>query len=235
MPKTPTHIDPIAIALELIDTPVQFYLIKFVEPFLKQHEKFYSKFNVVLRDLIDKSSPPKWFTANFITYARTILVFPCLLCMLWHRYVAAALIVLFVDFGDFLDGVVARYWVDERKKLPAPTVDKSAAVPSWITAQRNNNYGGFVDAVCDKAFVVPCWIYLLSTVEGKPFENIQLFILLWLISAEVASGCIRFKAFYGSLAVPTPKVIGFEFSSSAVKVSVFDGSKNCVIHFSRKT
>ena len=27
--------------------------------------------------------------------------------------------IIFVDFGDFLDGVVARYWVDKRKEEKA--------------------------------------------------------------------------------------------------------------------
>lgn len=35
--------------------------------------------------------------------------------------------------------------------------------------------------------------------------------------AEVASGCIRFKAYFTSVAVPSPKVEGFDFSTSAVK------------------
>lgn len=35
--------------------------------------------------------------------------------------------------------------------------------------------------------------------------------------AEVASGCIRFRAYFTSVGVPAPKVDGFDFSSSAVK------------------
>lgn len=30
-----------------------------------------------------------------------------------------SLTIIFVDFGDFLDGVVARYWVDKRKEEKA--------------------------------------------------------------------------------------------------------------------
>ena len=219
MAKKPiSHIDPIAIASEIIDSFVQIYLLKIVVPFLNQHEKFYSKLNTVLRDIIDKSKPPEWFTANFITYGRTVLVFPCLLFLAWGKIFEASLIVILVDFGDFLDGVVARYWVDERKKKPAQDAPKGFPVPSWLVEQRNKTYGGFVDAVCDKAFVVPCWIYLLSTVSGTMMENLQYFILLYLILAEVSSGCIRFRAYFTSLAIPTPKTVGIEFSSSAVKV-----------------
>lgn len=42
-------------------------------------------------------------------------------------------------------------------------------------------------------------------------------MLLFLILAEVASGCIRFRAYFTSVAVPAPKVEGFDFSTSAVK------------------
>lgn len=60
----------------------------------------------------NKAKIPDWFTANFITYARTVLVFPCLIFMSWGWYLVPSLIVILVDFGDFLDGVAARYWVD---------------------------------------------------------------------------------------------------------------------------
>lgn len=223
MTKAPSHIDPIAIVLEIIDNSIQFYLLTFVSPFLKYHEKFYSRFNVILRDFIEKLKPPKWFTANFITYARTVLVIPCVLCMAWGYVWTAAMIVLLVDFGDFLDGVVARYWVDKRKARQARkqqdqvVVDTSQPISSWQMDRRNDTYGGFVDANCDKAFVIPCWIFLLSTVSGSFLENLQYFILWYLVLAESASGTIRFRAFFTSLGVPTPSVVGLEFSSSAVK------------------
>lgn len=218
MAKIPARIDPVAILIELIDSFIQTYLLKIVSPFLTQHEKFYSKLNTILRDFIDKSKPPKWFTANFITYARTVLVMPCILFLAWGYDVSAAIIVIAVDFGDFLDGVVARYWVDVLKKNKKPEdVSSDNAVPSWQLTQRNKIYGGFIDANCDKAFVVPCWIFLLSTVSGSTLENLQYFVLWSLILAESASGSIRFKAFYTSVGVPTPSVAGLEFSSSAVK------------------
>jgi len=222
MKKAPTDIDPRAIAFELIDSFVQAYLLKFVSPFLKQHEKFYSKLNTVLRSSIDKRKPPKWFTANFITYARTILIVPCLLLLAKKFNLLASITVIAVDFGDFLDGVVARYWVDERKKGALSNdgkISNDSPVPSWLVCQRNNTYGGFIDAVCDKAFVVPCWIYLLSSVPGSFLENTQYFVLWCLILAETSSGSIRFKAFFTSQSVPTPAVSGLQFSSSAVKVS----------------
>ncbi len=89
---------------------------------------------------------------------------------------------------------------------------------SWQELHRNNTYGGFVDAVCDKAFVVPCWLSLLHVVQTTSYLKIsQYCVLIFLILAEVSSGCIRFKAYYTSVAVPAPKVDGFDFSTSAVK------------------
>lgn len=46
---------------------------------------------------------------------------------------------------------------------------------------------------------------------------LQYTVLLFLILAEVSSGCIRFRAYFTSVAVPAPKVEGFDFSTSAVK------------------
>jgi len=147
--------------------------------------------------------------------------------------------VLFVDFGDFLDGVVARFWVDvkkeiekklsEKEKAPSPTNsdDESYEVvttgspqnfSSWLTLHLNSTYGGFIDAVCDKVFVVPCWISILHSVQDYSYLRwLQYIVLLFLILAEVSSGGIRFRAYFKSVAVPAPKVEGFDFSSSAVK------------------
>ena len=90
---------------------------------------------------------------------------------------------------------------------------------SWQVLHWNRTYGGFVDAVCDKAFVVPCWIALLNSVPASGSLRIAQYItLIFLILAEVARGCIRFRAYFSSVAVPAPKVEGFNFSTSAVKV-----------------
>ena len=100
--------------LSMFDGVIELYLSKFIAPFLKYHEIFYTQLNVVLRKFMDdnKEKIPDWFTANFITYARTVLVIPCLIVMSWGWYLIPSLIVILVDFGDFLDGVAARYWID---------------------------------------------------------------------------------------------------------------------------
>jgi hypothetical protein len=65
---------------------------------------------------------------------------------------------------------------------------------------------------------VPCWIILLHKIPTTShFKLIQYFCLFWLILAEVASACIRFRAYFTPTGVATPKVEGFDFSTSAVK------------------
>ena len=76
-----------------------------------------------------------------------------------------------------------------------------------------------MDAVCDKAFVVPCWIFLMSTVPGSSRLWTLQYVTLWcLVLAETASGCIRFRAFFTASGVPAPTVEDLDFSTSAVKV-----------------
>ena len=95
------------------------------------------------------------------------------------------------------------------------------SLTSWHVLHRNRTYGGFVDAVCDKAFVVPCWIALLSSVPKSGMLHwLQYGVLICLMLAETASGTIRFRAYFTSGGVPAPKVDGFDFSTSAVKVSL---------------
>lgn len=75
-----------------------------------------------------------------------------------------------------------------------------------------------MDAVCDKAFVVPCWISLLSVAgTASYFRLLQYFVLNFLILLEVSSACIRFRAYFTASGVAAPKVEGFDFSTSAVK------------------
>lgn len=83
---------------------------------------------------------------------------------------------------------------------------------------RNRTYGGFVDAVCDKAYVIPTWTILLSIIPSTSYLRFtQYLTFICLMVAETASGSIRFKAYFTSPGVVPPKVEGFDFSSSAVK------------------
>ena len=125
--------DTILKLFALIDSVVELYLGTIIKPFLSLHEIFYTALNKTLRKLLDdnRGKIPEWFTANFITYARTVLVVPTLLVLAWDYTFLPSFLVIFVDFGDFLDGVVARFWVDirneiekklsEKEKAPSPT------------------------------------------------------------------------------------------------------------------
>lgn len=230
--------NPLHPIFDIIDSVVELYLASIIKPFVKLHEKFYSRINTTLRSALDKNKKriPKWFTANLITYGRTLMIIPCLLLLAWGHVILPSLIVILVDFGDFFDGVVARYWADIKKEkeltmskkkdvatasdddgFEVVTTGSPHRVTSWIVNHRNRSYGGFVDAVCDKAFIVPCWILLLSHIPGTGFRLVQ-YVTLWcLILAEIASGAIRFRAYFTAGGVPAPTVTDFDFSSSAVK------------------
>jgi hypothetical protein len=89
---------------------------------------------------------------------------------------------------------------------------------SWSLNHRSRTYGSFVSAFCDKAFTVPCWIYLLSTVPTTQFRSVQYVSLWWLIVTETTSGCVRCKSFFAAGGLPTPQVEGIELSKSYVQV-----------------
>jgi phosphatidylglycerophosphate synthase len=98
------------------------------------------------------------------------------------------------------------------------TTGSPHSVPSWGNLQRARTYGSFLDAVCDKCYIVPCWIVLLTTVQhSSALKLLQYFVLLWLIVAEVASACVRFQAYFTAPSVAAPTVEGYDFVSSAVK------------------
>jgi hypothetical protein len=101
----------------ILNAIVEIYLTTAIKPFLTLHEKFYCKLNAVIRSTLDENSDkiPEWFTANFITYFRTVLVIPCVMLLVNGWVLTSSFFVIFVDFGDFLDGVVARYWIERKK------------------------------------------------------------------------------------------------------------------------
>ena len=111
--------DTILKLFALIDSIVELYLKTVIKPLLTFHEKFYSGLNKALRKVLDdnRAKIPDWFTANWITYARTVLVVPTILVLSWGYTLLPSFLVIFVDFGDFLDGVVARFWVDVKKEI----------------------------------------------------------------------------------------------------------------------
>mmetsp|Transcript_13866 Transcript_13866/g.23065 ORF Transcript_13866/g.23065 Transcript_13866/m.23065 type:complete len:403 (-) Transcript_13866:505-1713(-) len=221
---------------DIIDAIVELYLQFVIKPFLEFHDVFYASLNKFCRSQLDNAKKvPVWFTANFITYLRTALIIPTLCMLSWRWWVPVSLTIIFVDFGDFLDGVVARYWVDKKKEEKAKkdeakakvgsdddsfevvSIGRPQKIASWSSNCRDKSYGGFVDAVCDKAYVVPCWIFFLSTIPGTRLRMLQ-YVTLWcLILAEAASGTVRFRAYFTAQGVQAPRVVGLDFSTSAVK------------------
>lgn len=107
---------------------VELYLQFVIKPFLEFHDIFYASLNKFFRSQLDNASKvPVWFTANFITYLRTALIIPTLVMLSWKWWLPVCLMIILVDFGDFLDGVVARYWVDKKKEAKKKKDDAANA------------------------------------------------------------------------------------------------------------
>lgn len=133
---------------DLVDAIVELYLKTAIAPFLGLHEKFYTKLNQVLRRLLEQNRIPRWFTANFITYFRTVLVFPTVLLLACGYQVLPAVLVIFVDLADFLDGVVARFWVDRAKLTGSSKGAKDSSKDtsrSASPASDKDGFGTFID------------------------------------------------------------------------------------------
>ena len=226
--------------ISLTNICVEAYLSLIIAPMLILHERFYSRLNQYLTELIrrcdDVNQLPRWFTANFVTYTRTVLIVPTLVLLSYKCFALASIVIVLVDFGDFLDGVLARYWnsvARDRINTDGKAKLKVKLQPSWHSKARNAAYGGFVDAVCDKVYIVPVWIYMLSTIQQSSVSElwhrlvlVQYGVLLMLITAEGSSGAIRFRAYFTAVGVSAPIIkqggsgaIGDadEFNSSAVK------------------
>lgn len=130
----------------LIDSVVELYLKTVIKPLLTFHEKFYNALNKTMRKALDdnRSKIPDWFTANWITYARTVLVVPTILLISWGYTLLPSFLVIFVDFGDFLDGVVARFWVDVKKEIAEKLSEKEIA--PCPTSSDDESYGKYCNA-----------------------------------------------------------------------------------------
>jgi hypothetical protein len=127
----------------LVDGIVELYLESAIKPFLVFHEIFYSKLNQFLRSILDenKDKIPDWFTANFVTYVRTLCVIPTVLLLAWGHVVLPSVIVILCDFGDFFDGVLARFWVDMRKEREEEVLAKKEDSPRPESPADDDSYG----------------------------------------------------------------------------------------------
>jgi phosphatidylglycerophosphate synthase len=92
---------------------------------------------------------------------------------------------------------------------------------SWVLLHRNRKYGVFIDSICDKVFIIPCWIALLSIIpkESSRLAWLQYLVLTGLVVVECAGGVLVFRDYY-TAGISAPKLVdGFEFTTrNTVKV-----------------
>ena len=114
------------------------------------------------------------FTANIITYSRGLLTPVIVACMKYQYLHIAACLIMFHDFLDHLDGVVARQQAQD-----------------GLSKNDDDKYGAFIDAQMDKLVFCTClWSFLvlldypsfssLNTEEG--WYSIPLMIIIMLTS-----------------------------------------------------
>lgn len=194
-----------------------------LSPVLSLHDKFYGALNKTLEGVLDAvgDNVPSWFTADFVTWARSTLLVPTLLLIAFGQGLLPGVLILLVDFGDFLDGVVWRWWAKRSAaNLPsggAPVLPPSVAslsdsdlsydvaYESYVAARRSSQWGQYFDAVADKAYLVPVWIALATRGENAS-SFIAFSILLALAAIEAFSAAIRTKRYVSDpgLAAPVP-------------------------------
>jgi phosphatidylglycerophosphate synthase len=157
---------------------------------LKPHLQCYGWINVTVTTIINNRGLPKWLTANLISYSRTTLIVPTLLLLARNYHLLPVLFVILNDFLDLFDGIVARYWL---KKLNQDDICLVLDTDSQITKRRKREFGSYVDAVLDKMFVLPLWIFLLSHFQCSMVSM----VVLWpLIMMETVSGFVRTVAYH---------------------------------------
>ncbi|XP_078587318.1 uncharacterized protein LOC144868684 [Branchiostoma floridae x Branchiostoma japonicum] len=126
------------------------------------------------------------FSANIVTWSRTVLVIPIAVCLKIGQPTAAFWLVILHDYLDHVDGIVARVHRDVYGPVDDPIL------------------GGFLDAFCDK--IVNClalWSILLVT-DYRGMTVLQSSVLIAscavVILYEFTIGVVRvqdyFRAFY---------------------------------------
>ena len=138
------------------------------------------------------------FTANIVTYARGLLVVPIVYGMKYNYLFAAAFLVMFHDFLDHLDGVVAKQQArDGRSKG-----DDGA-------------YGAFVDAQMDKfVFCLCLWSFLVLIDYGTGCVLTNAVVVITsvvLFALELSIAAVRtvdyFEAKYSSKGRPALRAV----------------------------
>jgi phosphatidylglycerophosphate synthase len=166
-------------------------IITFLVPLLlKPHERVYGWINDTFSNLLERKGIPTWLTANFISYCRTTLILPTIILLSNNLCIIPALLTIANMFFDIIDGIVARYWL---RKKDEDEICFVLDTDSNRVKRRKRDFGAYVDAVLDKLFVVPLWIFCIGHFQG----SLVVWFVLWpLIFTETASGFVRTVAYH---------------------------------------
>ncbi|XP_076449279.1 uncharacterized protein LOC143285749 isoform X2 [Babylonia areolata] len=124
------------------------------------------------------------FTANIVSWARTVLVIPIACCLKYHLNWGGCLLVLLHDFLDHLDGIVAKVQRRTYGNVDDPLL------------------GGFMDAFCDKIVnVLALWSVLMVTDFGHmTWGHLLLYLtpICLIIGFEFTLGVVRVQDYFHS-------------------------------------
>ncbi|XP_033755412.1 uncharacterized protein LOC117338250 [Pecten maximus] len=126
------------------------------------------------------------FTANIISWSRTLLVIPIAVSLKYEYPITGFLLVVLHDFLDHVDGIVAK----QHRKMFGQIDDPLL--------------GGFMDAFCDKIVNVLCLWSILMVTDFAPMTIQETLLLLssciLIMGYEFVIGVVRvqdyFRAFY---------------------------------------
>lgn len=135
------------------------------------------------------------FTANIVTYGRTFM------CLLIAYYIkigctgAAAFLVIFHDFLDHVDGVVAKVQREDGR-----------------AAGDDGRWGAFVDAQCDKIVFITCLWTIIMCIDFNSTPTHWTYLILVscmaLISMEMVIAWVRTRDYFFAVYAPPSKTVG---------------------------
>jgi len=154
---------------QYIYTPVQVVSTPFVEKIPRSITIYGTEYTV--------------FSANIVTYSRTLLIIPIAICLKMNYFMMAFSLVLFHDYLDHLDGIVAK-------------------VHKKYGYQDDPKLGSFLDAFCDKIVIcTTLWSILLLT-QYHDMTNLGTILFLGISCTimlyEVILGIVRIQDYYAS-------------------------------------
>lgn len=124
------------------------------------------------------------FTANIVSYSRTILVIPIAICLKYQFHTTAFLLVILHDFLDHVDGIVAKAHRQMFGQVDDPLL------------------GGFMDAFCDKIVnVLALWSILMVT-DFRQFSSTGVWLYVGacgvIIVYEFILGVVRVQDYFAA-------------------------------------